>query len=663
MPLLGWSWLTGSGSGGGGNAFGIIQTPAGTSPTATTSSDTLTLTSSNSSLTITGNSATKTVDITGPIILSGSNLYSSNSTAPGGGTTTNISLGSSNLSSGTYTGNSSVFIGSSIGTLANGTATNNVYIGASGLTRITTGVSNVFVGGSSAAFLTSGSANIGLGNANSPALTTGTSNIAIGSGAGQVNTTGSNNIHIGTSTGAASTFTNLSNTIILGNSVRASSSNVCLIGGVTNPVNVGIRTLSPSYPLDVVGDINITGNYRTNGAIFSPWLTSGNGLSGGEFLGSTNNFPVKIQVNNAQQAVFEVTGFTGFQKTVPDANVHAGATIVSLATPGAITTATNLSSAVTPYVFGASGNKNYSIYSKQNVGGVPTFSPSSSSTTYTEPTVTGWDVTSFGYSVNSGTGYDTSVDPPPTYDMWGLYATSSIKSVNSVTVSVGSWPIAGFADVTLSWTAPANSPAPDAYYLVRNSTDYIILPGNIVNYNDDNTGWNLGSANPAAIPAITYYTVDLSWGSAGGSILDYRLLNTTNSTYHDVSGVLVANDDGAWSGGSAVSPSSSYYGSLKSDGAIAGGIVAQSSDFFVNLGAKYYIVTASGGNVNAYLPALPSGVVGYEFSIKNYTGGSTVTVEGNGFNIDGASNYVLNSAGNFVSIVTDGNTWHIVSKG
>jgi len=44
------------------NSFSIIQTPAGTSPVADSSDDTLTLTSSDSSLTITGNSTTDTVD-------------------------------------------------------------------------------------------------------------------------------------------------------------------------------------------------------------------------------------------------------------------------------------------------------------------------------------------------------------------------------------------------------------------------------------------------------------------------------------------------------------------------------------------------------------------------------------------------------------------------
>lgn len=64
--MRGWSWLAGGGSSVG---FGIVQTPLGTSPAATTSNDTLTLSSSNSTLDITGNSGTKTVDIVIPSTL------------------------------------------------------------------------------------------------------------------------------------------------------------------------------------------------------------------------------------------------------------------------------------------------------------------------------------------------------------------------------------------------------------------------------------------------------------------------------------------------------------------------------------------------------------------------------------------------------------------
>lgn len=66
-PITGQLDLVG-GSGGGGtdaNAFQIVQPDAGTSPTATSVSDTLTLTSSDGSVTITGTAASRTIAMTG----------------------------------------------------------------------------------------------------------------------------------------------------------------------------------------------------------------------------------------------------------------------------------------------------------------------------------------------------------------------------------------------------------------------------------------------------------------------------------------------------------------------------------------------------------------------------------------------------------------------
>jgi hypothetical protein len=52
-----------SGSAGATNTFSIMQTDAGTSPTADSATDTLTFTSSDASVTITGNSTTDTIDL------------------------------------------------------------------------------------------------------------------------------------------------------------------------------------------------------------------------------------------------------------------------------------------------------------------------------------------------------------------------------------------------------------------------------------------------------------------------------------------------------------------------------------------------------------------------------------------------------------------------
>lgn len=72
FPLV-WGFF-GSGGGTGGPAFGVIQTPFGTFPTASGSSDILTFTSSDGSILITGTALTDTVDLK---VASGSGAVSS----------------------------------------------------------------------------------------------------------------------------------------------------------------------------------------------------------------------------------------------------------------------------------------------------------------------------------------------------------------------------------------------------------------------------------------------------------------------------------------------------------------------------------------------------------------------------------------------------------
>lgn len=63
MPQLFAITVGGSGGGGASASFVTIQTPFGTSPVATGSSDVLTFTSVDGSVTITGNAATDTIDL------------------------------------------------------------------------------------------------------------------------------------------------------------------------------------------------------------------------------------------------------------------------------------------------------------------------------------------------------------------------------------------------------------------------------------------------------------------------------------------------------------------------------------------------------------------------------------------------------------------------
>lgn len=63
MPTRAFAINFAAGSGGGGNAFTIIQPDVGTAPTAGSPTSTLTVTSGDGSVTVTGNSTTNTLDL------------------------------------------------------------------------------------------------------------------------------------------------------------------------------------------------------------------------------------------------------------------------------------------------------------------------------------------------------------------------------------------------------------------------------------------------------------------------------------------------------------------------------------------------------------------------------------------------------------------------
>jgi hypothetical protein len=88
-----------------------------------------------------------------------------------------------------------------------------------------------------------------------------------------------------------------------------------------NPINghVGVGMSNPTYDLDVVGDVNITGNYRVNGAVFTgslQWTTSGSNVTystGAVGIGTTTpNYALDVRgLVSHQPTTFSESNFTG----------------------------------------------------------------------------------------------------------------------------------------------------------------------------------------------------------------------------------------------------------------------------------------------------------------------------------------------------------------
>ena len=101
----------------------------------------------------------------------------------------------------------------------------------------------------------------------------------------------------------------------------ASSSALTTIMTLQSNGKVGISNSSPSYPLDVAGDINLTGSLRINGVAqsfgggSSAWTTSGNNVywngSGKVGIGiTTPEFPLQISYENAAYGTEVASGGT-----------------------------------------------------------------------------------------------------------------------------------------------------------------------------------------------------------------------------------------------------------------------------------------------------------------------------------------------------------------
>jgi hypothetical protein len=110
--------------------------------------------------------------------------------------------------------------------------------------------------------------------------------------------------------------------------VGQTSANIMFNGG-----NVGVNTISPSYTLDVSGDINFTGNLRQNGSIFSTsqWTTTAGNVSytsGSVVVGTVVSAGTMLVSPNA--TIANINASTG---------ITAGTIVASTITAGTVTAA------------------------------------------------------------------------------------------------------------------------------------------------------------------------------------------------------------------------------------------------------------------------------------------------------------------------------------
>lgn len=261
----------------------------------------------------------------------------------------NTAVGSTALSLNTTGGANAAF---GTAALTNNTASNNTAVGNSALTANTTGSNNAAVGTQSLSSTTTGGFNSALGQGSLINNTTGFNNTGIGMNALSTNTTGSSNTAVGY---FANVSTNsLTNATAIGANASVTASNTIQLGdAAVTTVNVGTGTTAKL----VAGQLQITGGTLGAGRVLTSdasgnatwqaasgggWSLTGNAgtVDGTNFIGTTDNIPFTIRVNNQRAGRIEsatpFATFYGYQAGLNNGaaqnNTAVGYQALSLAT-------------------------------------------------------------------------------------------------------------------------------------------------------------------------------------------------------------------------------------------------------------------------------------------------------------------------------------------
>lgn len=212
----------------------------------------------------------------------------------------------------------------------NATGVNNTAMGYSALISNTTGGDNSALGLNALQANIGGMGNTGIGSAALLYNTTGNYNTGIGNGALFLNTTGSNNTALGNNASVSSN--NLTNATALGYNARAAGSSTLILGNNDVNVGIGLSGLIPGNKLEIntavantsglrfrmltttatpitnpgIGILTVDANGDVvyalaggNNASSDAWSKVGNaGTDASNFIGTTDNIPLNIRVNN-----------------------------------------------------------------------------------------------------------------------------------------------------------------------------------------------------------------------------------------------------------------------------------------------------------------------------------------------------------------------------
>ena len=165
--------------------------------------------------------------------------------------------------------------------LHSGSSFDSTAVGAYSAPWISSGRDITAIGRASLYGVSSGSHNTGCGVTSLLNVSSGSFNTGMGKETALTLTTGSNNSFLGYKADVNSASS--SYRTVIGSEAEGTVDNSVTLGRssdiVTIPGKLGIKDTSPSYELDVTGDINFTGTLRQNGSAFGGGASSLDGLS------------------------------------------------------------------------------------------------------------------------------------------------------------------------------------------------------------------------------------------------------------------------------------------------------------------------------------------------------------------------------------------------
>ena len=278
----------------------------------------------------------------------------------------NIAVGEFALIANTN-GYSNIGIGSQA-LINNSTGYDNIGIGSYAISTNTTGTYNIGVGNNVMGNNTTGNYNMAVGHQALYNNSTGSSNLAVGMRAGNSLQTGNNNTIIGHDWAGLLGITTGSNNTIIGSNVSGLASNlsntIILADGsgnqrlyIDNNGNAGFGTTSPNTRLEVNSNVSATSGLRltqlssisltpvNNGKTLSVdavgnvilttapgggggsgWSLTGNAgtVDGTNFIGTTDNVPFNIRVNNQMAGRLDPALYNTFYGVTAGSNNSTG---------------------------------------------------------------------------------------------------------------------------------------------------------------------------------------------------------------------------------------------------------------------------------------------------------------------------------------------------